>query len=242
MYVKEDLKKMLKNSVLSLLLASSMSVNAFADIAKSYMPEISFTKLKQQSASLKKQSSSKMTEQQLADFTKQLDVMKTVNLSTETDFIPALDANLQRWAKEDIGILKYAVDYIKTALKSRQSQYDNLALAAKQLKAPKEIVEQIQELKKMTADTQEKVKEFNTRIHAIEEANTLVAEASKIIEIDDFWIPALVGNKHNALIVKTSAIQQNDFEKLTEVEDQLSASLSSLIKKSEFYSSISLAS
>lgn len=233
---------MIKNTVLSLVIASSMSVNAFADIAKSYMPEISFSKLKQQSASLKKQSSSKMTEQQLSDFTTQLDVMKTVNLTTETDFIPALDANLQRWAKEDIGVLKYAVDYIKTALKSRQSQYDNLALAAKQLKAPKEIVEQIQELKKMTADTQEKVKEFNARIHAIEEANILVSEASKIIMIDDFWIPALVGNKNNALIVRTSAIGENDFDKLTEIEDQLMVSLSSSIKKSEYYSSISLAS
>lgn len=233
---------MIKNTVLTLVLASGMSVNAFADIAKSYMPEISFSKLKQQSASLKKQSSSKMTEQQLADFTKQLEVMKTVNLTTETDFIPALDANLQRWAKEDIGVLKYAVDYIKTALKSRQSQYDNLALAAKQMKAPKEIVEQIQELKKMTADTQEKVKEFNARIHAIEEANVLIFEASKIITIDDFWIPALTGNKNNALIVKTSSITENDFDKLTEIENQLIVSLSSTIKKSEYYSSISLAS
>jgi hypothetical protein len=233
---------MIKNTVLSLVLASSMSVSAFADSVKSNIPEISFSKLKQQSASIKKQSSSKMTDQQLSDFTKQLDVMKRVNLTTETDFIPALDANLQRWAKEDIAVLKYAVDYIKTALKSRQSQYDNLALVAKQLKAPKEIVEQIQELKKMTADTQEKVKEFNARIHAIEEANILVSEASKIIKIDDFWIPALAGNKNNALIVKTSAIAENDFDKLAEVEDQLIVSLSSTIKKSEYYSSISLAS
>jgi len=233
---------MLKNTVLSLVLASSMSVNVFADIAKSYMPEISFSKLKQQSASIKKQASSKMTDQQLAVLINTLSVMKSVNEATENDFIPALDANLQRWAKEDSGVLKYAVDYIKTALKSRQSQYDNLALTAKQLKAPKEILEQIQELKKMTADTQEKVKEFNARIHAIEEANALVAEASKIIKIDDFWIPALTGNKNNALIVKTSAIGENDFDKLTEVEDQLIVSLSSTIKKSEYYSSISLAS
>lgn len=233
---------MIKNTVLSLVLASSMSVSAFADIAKSYMPEISFSKLKQQSASLKKQSSSKMTEQQLSVLLNTLSIMKSVNVATENDFIPALDANLQRWAKEDIGVLKHAVDYIKTALRSRQSQYDNLALTAKQLKAPKEIVEQIQELKKMTADTQEKVKEFNARIHAIEEAKILVSEASKIIKIDDFWIPALAGNKNNALIVKTSAIGANDFDKLTEVEDQMIVSLSSIIKKSEYYSSISLAS
>jgi hypothetical protein len=168
--------------------------------------------------------------------------MKTVNLTTETDFIPALDANLQRWAKEDAIVLKHALNYIKIALKSRQSQYDNLALAAKQQKAPKEIVEQIQELKKMTAATQEKVKEFNARMHAIEEANILVTAASEIIAIDDFWIPALVGNKNNALIIKTSAIGENDFDKLSEVEDQLIVSLSSTIKKSEYYSSISLAS
>ncbi len=233
---------MLKNTVLSLVLASSMSVNAFADSVKSNIPEISFSKLKQQAASIKKQPSSKMTDQQIADFTKQLEVMKSINLTTERDFIPALDANLQRWAKEDVNTLKGAVNYMKTALKSRQSQYDNLALVAKQLKAPKEIQEQFQELKRLTVDTQEKIKEFNARIHAIEEANTLVAEASKIIEIDDFWIPALAGNKNNALIVKTSAIGENDYDKLTEVEDQLVASLSSTIKKSEYYSSISLAS
>jgi hypothetical protein len=233
---------MVKSAVLSLVFASTMTVDTFAELAKSYMPEISFSKLKQQSASLKKQPPSKMTEQQLSDFTKQLEIMKTVNLATETDFIPALDANLQRWAKEDIDVLRYALGYIKTALKSRQSQYDNLTLVAKQLKAPREIVEQIYELKKMTTDTQEKVKEFNSRIQAIEEANTLVAEASKIIKIDDFWIPALVGNKNNALIVKTSAISEDDFDKLTEVEDQLIVSLSSTIKKSEYYSSISLAS
>ena len=63
-----------------------------------------------------------------------------------------------------------------------------------------------------------------------------------IIMIDDFWIPALVGNKNNALIVRTSAIGENDFDKLTEIEDQLMVSLSSSIKKSEYYSSISLAS
>lgn len=233
---------MLKNTVLSLVLASSMSVNAFADATKSNIPEISFSKLKQQAASIKKQSSSKMSEQQLTDFTQQLEIMKSVNLTTERDFIPALDANLQRWAKEDINVLKDAVDYIKIALKSRQSQYDNLLLAAKQLKAPKEIQEQFHELKRLTADTQEKVKEFNTRIHAIEEANFLMVEASKIIEINDFWIPALSGNKHNALILKTASIEHDDYEKLTEVEDQLIVSLSPFIKKSEFYSSVSLAS
>lgn len=233
---------MIKNTVLSLVLASSMSVSAFAATVKTNIPETSFSQLKQQAAKIKKNDSAKMTDQQVNEFRNTLEIMKSVNLSTEKEFIPALDANLQRWAKEDIVVLKNALTYIKIALKSRQSQYDNLTSIAKNGKAPKEINERLYELKQLTNESQEKITEFTSRVKAIEEANLFIADASKIVDIEDFWIPALAGDKNNILILKTTSIEQDNFAKLAATEEKLTTALASLIKKSEYYSSVSLVS
>ena len=228
--------------LLTLVAASTISIADFETKVKSYLPQISMNQLKHDKKNATK--STNLTEEQLKVFDTELSVMAEVNAHTQDVFLPALEANFQRWAKEDIHSLKNAIVWIQKALESRLKQYDVLATLFKKSKAPSSIVKQVEQLKTDSKRSQEHVRALKSKLAVMEEALTLFKESQNTEQgrtLEDFWIPAISTEEKNVLIVSEKRIQSShDYDSVNAMEVGLQNALMQPLKRSVYFSSIVL--
>lgn len=229
-------------SLLTLATAGTISISAFEAKVKSYLPQVSMNQLKRDKSNIAK--TKKLTEAQLSVFREELSVMADVNVHTQNVFLPALEANFQRWAKEDVQSLRDSIIWIQKALTARLKQYDVLATLFKKSKAPSQILEQLNILTTNSLLSQSQVKSLKLKIVVIEEAINLFEESQKIeqeIILEDFWVPAISTVEKNILIVTEKSIQNSqDYDKINAIEQNLQKELLVQVSKSTYFSTIVL--
>ena len=228
--------------LLTLAMASTISISAFEQKVKSYLPQISMNQLK--SDKKKIAATKQLTEEQIAVFKRELSVMADVNAHTQNVFLPALEANFQRWAKEDLQSLKDSIVWIQKALATRLKQYEVLTGIFKKSKAPSEILKQVEILTVKSKESQEQVKSLKRKIAVMQEAMELFEESRKIkqdIIFEDFWVPGISTEEKNILIVTEKSIQNSrEYDLLNKMEQNLQKEFAVRISKSTYFSSIVL--
>jgi len=228
--------------LLTIALASTISISEYEEKVKSALPEISMNKLKHDQKRIS--SVGVMTTAQLEIFEKELAVMKTVNDHTKDVFIPALQANLQRWSKEDIDAVRQSIAWIQTALTTRLKQYDVLSKMVKKAKAPSVVLAQLQALINDSKNSKQAIHVIKSETNVLEEALALFNASQKVdanMVPEDFWLPTISIEEKNVLIVTNQMIQEsNDYEALNLFETKLQHSLSLQLSRTKHFSEIAL--
>jgi len=228
--------------LLTLATASTISISDFESKVKSYLPQISMNQLKRDKSNISK--TKKMTDAQLNVFKEELSVMKEVNLHTQSVFLPALEANFQRWAKEDLESLRDSIIWVQKALTTRIKQYEVLATLFKKSKVPSQILDQVNTLKTSSLSSQSQVKLLKLKIVVMQEAISLFKDSQKIeqeIIFEDFWVPQITTEEKNILLITEKSIQNSqDYEKINKIEQNLQKQLLVKISKSIHFSNIVL--
>lgn len=212
---------MLKNSLLSLALAGTLSASQFTEKVKDFFPQNSAQELNVQKKQINAHKLA-MTSEMIEEHKKHLDVMMGVNERTFTDFIPTAQTSLQRWSKEDIESTSMALELMLGYLDIRLKQYSNMKLIYKKANAPKELVDQIALMDKMSREAKKQINEMIKESKIISSINEYLSKIDDV-NIIDFWIP-VIEEKSN-IMVKVAGIDENDFDKIDELESRLNSNI-----------------
>ena len=226
--------------LLTLAMASSLSASDFETKTKSALPEISMNKLKKDMKMMAQVKT--LTIEQAATFNNELEVMAKVNEHTKNIFLPALEANLQRWMKEDVESVKHSLTWIQIAITTRTKQYDVLQKLFKKAKAPSSLLSKLDLLTESSLENKVIVRNIKMKVEVLKEAKTLFSRNKNVladIELDDYWLPVVSLESENSMIVTNNTIQTcKDFEWLDDVEQRLQSALSEELLKTKHITSI----
>jgi hypothetical protein len=228
--------------LLTLAMASTLSIADFEQTVKNSFPQISMNQLKADKKN--NAQTKKLTQEKIALLKQELSVMAEVNSHTKDVFIPALETNFQRWAKEDLVSLKNAIVWMQKALTVRLKQYEVLSSLFKKGSMSPELLQQVETLKKNSRLSQKQIKTLKTKIFVMEEALQLFEASRKIdqhIKFEDFWVPAISVEEKNILIITEKSIQESqDYDTLNVLEETVQKELATTIAQSKYFSSVVL--
>lgn len=202
-----------KNSIVAMAAAGTLSLSAFAAIIKdeSYKPINSTVQTRQKAQHI-------FSDEKIEYIKNAISVMEQVNINTHTIYIPAMEASLQRWVKEeDIKILYQVFDWIENRLNERLRQYKNIKKMLKNTNA-NYLLNEIGILEKMTRLAKQKYTELKKNAQVIEDAKNFVSyvNKNKIADIKEFWIPYVKEND-NVLIVNISYETEEEHLKMEKI-------------------------
>jgi hypothetical protein len=228
--------------LLTLAMASTLSIADFEQTVKNSFPQISMNQLKADKKN--NAQTKKLTQEKIALLKQELSVMAEVNSHTKDVFIPALETNFQRWAKEDLVSLKNAIVWMQKALTVRLKQYEVLSSLFKKGSMSPELLQQVETLKKNSRLSQKQIKTLKTKIFVMEEALQLFEASRKIdqhIKFEDFWVPAISVEEKNILIITEKSIQESqNYDTLNVLEETVQKELATTIAQSKYFSSVVL--
>jgi hypothetical protein len=228
--------------LLTLAMASTLSIADFEQTVKNSFPQISMNQLKADKKN--NAQTKKLTQEKIALLKQELSVMAEVNSHTKDVFIPALETNFQRWAKEDLVSLKNAIVWMQKALTVRLKQYEVLSSLFKKGSMSPELLQQVETLKKNSRLSQKQIKSLKTKIFVMEEAQQLFEASRKVdqyIKFEDFWVPAISVEEKNILIITEKSIQESqDYDTLNVLEETVQKELATTIAQSKYFSSVVL--
>lgn len=202
-----------KNSIVAMAAAGTLSLSAFAAIIKdeSYKPINSTVQTRQKAQHI-------FSDEKIEYIKNAISAMEQVNINTHTIYIPAMEASLQRWVKEeDIKILYQVFDWIENRLNERLRQYKNIKKMLKNTNA-NYLLNEIGILEKMTRLAKQKYTELKKNAQVIEDAKNFVSyvNKNKIADIKEFWIPYVKEND-NVLIVNISYETEEEHLKMEKI-------------------------
>lgn len=216
---------MLKQSLMSLALAGTLSASQFLSEIKEFVPQTSAQEFNQQKIAIQKSHKTTiLNDEQLANLRENIDIMMSVNTRTFTDFLPTAEVGLQSWAKEDLASTLLAFDTITTFIDMRLKQYSNMNLMLKNTNAPKELLKDISTMDRMSREAKKEVNRLQKNAQII---SSIKDELAKIqsVKIEDFWLPTI--GEENNILVKIAGIKEDDFNKIDEIENQLNQEICS---------------
>lgn len=207
-----------KDSIVAMAVAGTLSIHAFATSIKDdyYKPIDSILQARQKAQFT-------LSDEKIEHIKNAISLMEQVNINTHSIYIPAMEASLQRWVKEDDSKVLYEVfSLIKDMLNECLRQYKNIKEILKNTNASY-LLKDVDDLEKMTRLAKHKYAELEKNAQVIEEAKNFVSYINKnrIADIKEFWIPYIKEND-NVLIVNAS--YESEEERL-QVEETLNKAL-----------------
>ena len=218
----------IKQSMLSLALAGTLTASQFAKNVEDYFPKNNSQDLNIEKKNIQNSKKyTKLTEIQLADQKKHLDIMLDVNNRTFQDLFPALEVSLQKWVKDDKEKVSYILDILLESFNTRIKQYDNLKNACKNTNIPKEYIVQIDKMRTLSNDAKRKIKDFKNKVEILSEAKSIFNNLKSLdIKFSDYWLPT-IEDKNNIIFVSVDNIDLDDFETIEKLEVSLNKNLMS---------------
>jgi len=216
-----------KNSLLSLALAGSLSITEFTESAKDFFPNTSLQELNKEKKAIKeKKNFLKLSDEQLIEHKDQLDVMLSVNKRTFEDFFPTLDVSLQKWVKEDISTVNEVLIHFDKAFDIRLKQYENLKNIYKNSNVPEEMFSQINNMVMMTKEAKRKIKELKSQVIILVEVKKTFEDLNSYekFDLNDYWLSS-IEKENNILMVDIKNIDKNDFARIAKIEEELNQKL-----------------
>lgn len=216
---------MIKNSLLSLALAGTLSATQFLSDIKDFTPNNDAQSLNKQSKMIRSKNDKSLSKKQIENIQASIDIMFGVNERTFTDFLPTLEISLQKWAKEEEETLLAAMDWMENSLNTRLKQYSNMKSMLKSSNPPVELLENIATIDKMSREAKRTILTYKKYIKIIVSIKNELSEVDNII-VDDFWLP-VIEEKENSVMVKLSGIDEEDFDRIDEIEHGLNIAINS---------------
>jgi len=213
---------MLKESMLSLALAGTLTASQFLSHTKEFAPQESAQRLNKEAKLIKQSKTRALSVEQIENITSSVSIMMGVNKRTYSDFLPTLEASFQRWAIEDKESLSQALEIMPEFLNTRMKQYENIKKALKGTNAPKELLDDIAKMEKLSREAKKILAQHKKNLDiftSIEESLMSV----KDVEVMSFWLPEIA--EKNAVLVKVSGIKEDDFEAMDKASDILNKSV-----------------
>jgi len=215
---------MLKQSLLSLAVAGTLSASQFLHEVKEFIPQETKQSLnKNHKTILQHNTQNSMNKEQVQNLQEQLDVMMNINKKTFTDFLSVAEICLQKWVKEDKEPVVNAMNSMTDFLDIRLKQYKNIRTLYKK-QAPQEIMDTLSELEQLSKEAKSVVQNFKNEIEIIV---SIQNELKNNEIIEDFWVPIVQIKDKNIVMVKLKNIDENDFDKIDRVEEELNKTITS---------------
>ncbi|MEA3523147.1 MAG: hypothetical protein U9R50_09225 [Campylobacterota bacterium] len=219
----------IKNSMLSLALAGTLTASQFSENAKDYFPNKTLQELNTEKQNIKKSKKHiYLDSEKIQNLEKQLDIMLGVNNRTFEDLFPALEISLQQWIKDDRENVYSALKFLDDAFDVRMKQYSNLKDIYKNSNVSSVHMDKIKEMVSLTAQAKKKVKELENQVKILLEAEKVFIEMNSKVQfqLSDYWLPSIL-EKDNALLITINDLKNDDFDSLNQLEDELNGYLES---------------